>query len=362
MDKLLTDMHAGAALSAHTLLVRTPGEAFQSRASVIPTRTGFFAVLHVPIAKSTDIMDLWVLVKVPFAVSPTLHMTIDTEYQAIAVASDAKTFKPMTLADLTVCDKRGAFHFCADGNIHVRQEIVQAYDGTPNDQLCVFFLYESRYENIRRACRFTLAPPRDQGFLLSGTEAVFVAAKPQQGELLCPGGVSRTFQLQGIVALQVPDKCVARTDFFSVTGVAETTTIAKRGLTWPSSLPPLWADLDLSLLEELKAEGSAPPPTDTADLRLFLEDARSHRMSHLSRSLLWASLSLLSLLSSLAAVWIWRNKRLVQRRMRALLVQGVDRLLDAVAARGGVQDADQLRELLRQADTAPPLAAAATAT
>ena len=346
MVSLLKEMHTGAAASGHTLLVSTIGEAFQSKASVIPTRKGFFAILHVPIAKANDVMDLWLVVRVPISISDNRHMTIETNYEAIAVAPDTKTFRPMTLSELTVCDKRGQFHFCADGNIHHRQEIIHSYDGTPNDRLCLFFLYDSRYEDIRRACRFSVAPPSDQGFLLSGTEAVFVGASPQQGDLKCPNGRSTTFQVEGITKVDVPDKCIAETRFFSVTGVEETRTDAKRGLVWPSSIPPLWNNLDLTLLDELELEGAASPPSDTADLRLYLEEARTHRNSYISRSLLWACLALLTMAASLAVVWLWRNKRLVQRRARAVLVQGVDRLLEAVAARGRPEEAEHLRVAL----------------
>lgn len=345
MTGILRNMSTKAAANDRSLLVQSPADIFAQQASYVPTELGFLAIVHVAAARSENLMTLWKLVRTPLQISPDLHMTIHTDYEAIAVSGDGKTFRPLTLAQLTVCVLRAGFHYCPEGNVHLRADIIDSYDGALNDALCIYFVFASDFEHIRTACRFSIHPPIDQAFLLSGTSAVFVASKPMQGTRECPDGESNTFLVQGILQVSVADRCVVSTPYYSVTGVEDSTKNAKRGLVWPSTLPPLWADLDLELLHVLEQEGTTDVPTATPELRIYLAEAKIHRAAYTVRIVLGCALGLIFILGALGFTWVWRHRLLLQRRMRALLVQGVDRLLD-VAAAHRLQDVEAARRLL----------------
>jgi hypothetical protein len=348
MNDILRKMSTSATADGHTLLVRTAAEAFQARCSFLPTDTGVFAILHVPMAKTGEVMDLWHLVGTPIAISPVLHMTVHTDFNVIAMSEDKAAFRTMTMAELTVCDKRAAYHYCRAGNIHTKSNILKTYNGEVDDRLCAYFVFEARYAQIRTACRFHVAKPTNQGFLLSGNKAVFVGATPQQGTTKCPGQVTGNFIVDGITTIKVAEGCVAETDYFSVTGEAEPdTATAERTLSWPTSNEPLWRGIDLAMLTELVNGSDSAFPSEFEGLKRFLDASETHRAAKLNRIALWTCLAAMLLGVAGATAWTWRNKVRLQRKMRALLVHGTERLLDAAAAAGRHRDAEQARVLLR---------------
>ena len=251
------------------------------------------------------------------------------------------------MGELALCDKRAAYHFCPEGNIAAKEAIFDAYDGQVDDKLCTFFVFEAKYEAIKSACRFTMAKPTNQGFLLSGTRAVFVGAKTHQGTMKCDNQVTTNFQVEGITEVDVPEGCTADTPYFTVTGSSEPDSKnVERSFNWPTAMMPLWSDIDLDLLDAIEVEGVYTAPLQTDELRLFLAETQTHAAAYYSRFALWGVLAVLALTTMLAFYWTWHHKRRLQRKMRALLVHGVDKLLDAAAAQGRQQDADRLRALL----------------
>jgi hypothetical protein len=146
----------------------------------------------------------------------------------------------------------------------------------------------------------------------------------------------------------VVEGCKAETDYFSVTGAADTDAPkAQRAYRWPAQLPPLWNDLDLDLLKSLDSKGAPDIPAELDDIRFFLAASTVHTSAAVSRIALWSTMAALACAVAFATWWTWRNKRRLQRKMRALLVMGTDRLLNAMAARGErLQDVEQLRALL----------------
>jgi hypothetical protein len=353
MNGLLIEMATSATISDHTLLVRTPGEAFQAKSSFIATSRGYFVFLHVPMAKKGEIMDLWHLVGTPIAVSPHRHMTVHTPYDVLAVSSDKASFRSMTMSELTVCDKRAEYHFCPAGNIHSKAAILNTYEGGLDDQLCTLFVFEANYRNIKTACRFQLAKPTNQGFLISGSRAVFVGATPQQGTLTCTGKITTNFEIEGITEIAVPDGCRAETPYFTVTGTSEPSmATVERTYRWPSGMAPLWEGIDLTLLKEVEDAGTKDIPVEVNELRLFLTETKDHHSAWIQRLGLGCAILIVAAAGIWATVWTWRNKNKLQRKMRALLVHGTDKLLDAVAAGEYVRQEhiDQVRTLLPRGD------------
>jgi hypothetical protein len=353
MGTLLHEMETGATISGHTLLVKNPGEAFQSKCSFIATARGYFIFLHVPMAKTGEIMDLWHLVGTPIAVSAHRHMTVHTPFDVLAISNDKESFRSMTMSELTVCDKRADYHFCPAGNIHSKAAILKTYGGGIDDQLCTLFVFEAKYAEVKTACRFQLAKPSNQGFLLSGNRAVFVGATPQQGTIKCEGKVTTNFEVEGITEVEVGDGCVAETPYFAVTGttIADSSSV-ERTYRWPAGLAPLWDGLDLTLLKEVEDAGIKDIPTEVNELRLFLEGTRRSHSAWIQRLGLGIAILVVAAAGIWATVWTWRNKVLLQRKMRALLIHGTDKLLDAVAAGeyARQEHVDQVRTLLLPRD------------
>jgi hypothetical protein len=137
---------------------------------------------------------------------------------------------------------------------------------------------------------------------------------------------------------------------------------AERAYSWPATLGPLWAHLDVKRLETLTAGGTnhvLDAPMELEELQLYLEEDQIHHGASISRLALWATVAAVALAGFLATVWLWRNKVRLQRKMRALLVHGTEKLLDTIAQGGQAgrrQDADALRALLPDTPTAPPAA------
>ena len=337
MDTIMTQMSREAESVGNTLLVKSSGEAFQSRASYLPTDEGFFGLLHLPMATNEDLMDLWVFIGVPLQMSPTRHMTIHPGLDVVAVSQDKSFYRAMSLADLTLCDKRGPYHFCgAASNMNTQTSVTSLYQGQINDQLCVLFIYEGKFEHVRSACRFHVDKPSEQGFILSGTEVVFVSTAPRQGVAKCPSQIETTFQVAGITSVTVPVGCTASTDYFHATGTEDPTQDGniRRASRWPAALPPIWADLDLDLLDLLDADGISNTPTDLDDLKIFLDDAKTHRWARSSHVALWSTVILLLAAGLAGLLWLWRQKNRLQRKMRALMIQGIDRVFRAMDALG----------------------------
>ena len=346
MGAIMTQMRNEAASVGNTLLVKTSGEAFQSRASYLPTEKGFFALLHLPMATTEDLMDLWVFIGVPIEISPTRHMTVHPGLDVVAVSQDKSFYRAMTLADLTLCDKRGPYHFCGSAsNMNTQTSITSLYQGQVNDQLCVLFIFMGKFEQVKSACRFHVDKPSEQGFILSGTEVVFVSTSPRQGIARCPSQIETTFQVAGITSVTVPVGCTASTDYFIATGTEDPTQDGniRRASRWPSALPPIWAELDISLLEVLEAEGVTNTPAELGDLKLFLDDAKTHRIAKSSHVGLWCMFLLLLAAGAAGLYWTWRKKEQLRRKMRSLLVQGIDRVFRAMEAGDHQLDAEGLR-------------------
>ena len=360
MTTMLQAMSSEAAAAGHTLLVKTSGEAFQSKASYLATKTGFFAILHLPMATTEDLMDLWLFIAVPLQISLTRHMTVHPGFDVIAMSQDKSFFKTMTLADLTVCDKRGLYHFCAAANLHTKVSIARTYQGQRNDQLCALFIYEGQFDKVRTACSFHLDKPTDQGFVLSGTEVVFVSTSTQQGTSKCPNRIESTFQVSGVTAVSVPVGCTVRTDFFSATGTSDENQdeVIRRQSKWPTALPPPWADLNLALLDVLESEGATDVPVDAAKLRLYLDEATIHRRATKSHIALWSMVGIIFMLGAGLIFWAWRVKEVLRRKMRSLLMQGMERVFAALEDLGLPRAAAALRAKIQPLLAAPPATAA----
>jgi hypothetical protein len=171
------------------------------------------------------------------------------------------------------------------------------------------------------------------------------------------------FTVEGIVEVNIPDGCTASTKYYSVTGVDEDDDelTAERAYSWPATSGPLWASLDVKRLETLTAGGTnhiLDAPMELEELQLYLEEDQIHHGASISRLALWATVAAVALAGFLATFWLWRNKVQLQRKMRALLIHGAEKMLDTIAQGGQAgrrQDADALRALLPE-PTAPPAA------
>ena len=345
LDGLLARIRQEAATEGYQLLVSNAAEALQCQASYTATDRGYMAILHLPLAKFGDTMDIFQYISVPIPVTPDRHMTIHPKMEAVAVSRDKKYFRPMSLGELTMCDKLGSLHLCDNANLQTRHRAASDYQGQRNEQLCTWFIYDGQYDNIRKACKFHLERPTAQGFALSATEFVFVGVEPHQGTITCSGSnqISNSFPVNGITAVTVAPGCSAETPYFRATGGDPSMQeAARRALTWPNTLPVIWEAIDISLLNELEKEGTTPLPQELGALEDVLTRIKISRQARQASSSLgyvgWSLKILLTIGLVAAGVFIWYVRRTILRKMRLLMVQGMGKVLDGVEKLGVPMD------------------------
>lgn len=279
MRTLLSAISEEVQKTGYELLVGNQAEAFQSRASFMMTEDGFMGMLHLPLAKKGDLMNLYEYVPIPIPLADGHHMTVHPRMGVIAVSEDSQSFRAMSLADLTTCDLMGDLHLCSNANLRTNKEVTEAYDGQADDQLCILFLFSEQYEHIRTACQFHIDAPTDHGYQLSGTDFVFAGPEVHQGVVQCEGRTDQTFQVAGVTQVRVAPGCTAVTKYFTATGAASgPLATAKRAFDWPHSMADLTGEVDLTLLSQLEHNRSRDDiPTETHLLAHFLqtEKARS---------------------------------------------------------------------------------------
>ena len=272
MRKVLTLVKKEAATIGYVLLVNNAAEAFQAKASFVMTEYGFMAILHLPLSKANDEMDLFEYVPIPIVIDEKHHMTVQPRLSVVAVSKDKTYFRAMSLSELTMCDKLGSLHLCENANMQTNKAVALAYKGQRNDHLCAWFIYTSQFHHIRSACQFYLEKPAEQGFALSPYDFVFVGTEPHQGFMVCTGKTDATFQVDGPTLVTVPIGCVARTDYFTATaGDKSLLEEASVRFIWPKSKgSPLLEDIDLELLATLEKTARKDIPVETVALRAYL--------------------------------------------------------------------------------------------
>ena len=260
----------------YELLPTSEAEAYQCPASFIMEDGVLTIILHVPMAKETEKMDIFKFLPVPIPVGP-MHMTIDPLYTVIAVSADHTYFHPLTEVELNACQTMGSTKLCEKSNFKVLAKITDEKDGEINDQLCTWYLFKQEVELVKTHCPMSIRKPKSMVIPYTGTSFIFVSATDQQGLLRCYGESTKEFSIYGVAVVQVDAGCTASTKYFEVTGVMDIRTNAS---TWSYTLPfdpkTLLSELDLDLAQfhnlTANAEAFRSIPTEPAVAAEWLKE------------------------------------------------------------------------------------------
>ena len=276
MGKILDQVRKESKAAGYKLLVETQAEAFQCQASFRATTDGFAVFLHLPLTEIDGEDNMYRYVQVNIPVGEGKHMVVYPRLDIISVDTEQQYFRAFSSADLTECHKRGMLHTCDRGNMKTLLTVPEDYQGGLDDQLCIYFIYKQEYNNVIRACEFHLREPANGGFVISGTEYVFVGRAPHPGTLSCPGQQPQSFTVVGPTAVTVPKGCDAATAYFKAKGhdntLEDTTQVS---WDWPLDVKLLLQGLDLDRLAALQKERPQESiPADIQRIKSLLETDR----------------------------------------------------------------------------------------
>lgn len=316
MMKMLKEADKSAEERGYELLPNNAAEAHQCPCSFIIKGGIITAFLHLPLAKTGDIMVVYEYLSVPLAVDQGLQITVHPEHAVIATNQARTEFMTMTTTALTACDKRGAFFVCPDANGKHRAGKVAQFDGEKDQSLCPWFLLTQDQDAVRKACTVEVHKRQSQFFELSGTEFVFLEKDPHQGALACRGQETRWIQVGAATRITVPPGCTFTTDTAIATGVLNlalnSTPIT---FAWDDTPETLLAGLDLpwykELLDSVQPEKTRVPRevTDIHDWMASKARWNSHSNLTTSSVVTWVIIIAVILAAVLLAGCCWWRRR-----------------------------------------------------
>jgi hypothetical protein len=238
MEDTLTAVRTEARHTGYQVMVNNAAEAYQCQASFLMEGDGFFVFLHLPLAKLDDHMTIYEFVPVPMFLTDTQYLQIRPLDDIIAVDAKRTYFFTMNAAQLNACQRIGDLRLCDNANLQTRKSILDSYNGERNHHLCIWFLLNRDYAQVKQACEVHLVLPTDQGFQIGGTDFVFVSARPTVGHLICAGSLdSRQKNLEHVTRVTVPPGCTFETPHQTATGILDQSTAKSISYQWPLADP-----------------------------------------------------------------------------------------------------------------------------
>jgi hypothetical protein len=232
----------------------------QYPASFIQSKTGFTVMVHVPLIDPDSVMTLYMHHTLPILLWDHLYLHLGpSDYTHLAVSSDGKFFRTMTLAQFNTCRTIGEFHLCDRGLVVRKSPDKDAILPVHKDpELCIFALFQRRYELAIAVCETIIGVHTTAMQMVGPNIFASYAADPHQGTITCKGDsnpsgpTTTTFTVDSAQQMTLPFGCVAETDthIFAVADNSFSRDIHEYSVayTWPFDVHDLAHGLDTKAL------------------------------------------------------------------------------------------------------------------
>ena len=309
-----------AALHDYVLLANTESDVLQCETSFVTHEHGLTVIVHVPMAKSGDLLTVYQHVPLPYGVQDDLYLTIKPEQDIIAISDDRKTFRTMTSEDLSRCRQLGRQFICDHGNL------ARMVGGQEEDS-CVYHLFMKNFDQIKKTCPVHLVGPTEGAIAISGTEFIILSPKPTIGTINCHGFELDQFQVNRITRITLEPGCTAYTDEFSATSSFDVETIVPtRSFAWNADVKELLDNLDVEKYIRLasRASNQTKVPTAVQHAKEWMAAVEDFEEGKSTRTGLWglgigilAGTTIFGFLGII--LYKWRGAHSVRESLRAKL-------------------------------------------
>ena len=292
------------------VLLNSYADLFSCPSSFTLTGHELTLLLHVPLGRSAEVLDLFQLVPTPFPIGDNLVAEIQVEDRLLAVNRQMSLYTSISPDTLSTCAKTGTLHVCQGGAI-LRQHDLNDPAPLPDGKCstsCLFAVFSADKDGITRTCDLKIGVPTAKITQTQPDTFIITTLEPTVGVVDCRDGVSRRFPVEGTRALTLNRACSASVLGRTLHTGDEITILAEssRSVTLPYAFDELF-NLDplLQLSQDLHAPNvTRPIPPSLSSL---LEENRRSSSSSAAQlekfSALWSNdVASWSSIASVAAV------------------------------------------------------------
>jgi hypothetical protein len=304
--------------------------------SFISTETGFDLFLHIPMAGDDDYLDLYRMLPIPTQISPDSMMYFEPTRDIIAVSSDDKSFKTMDTAQLNRCKKAGSTYLCENGNVvrHVAESKEGKNGGSPEEDLCLYYLFTKNTQAAAETCPIHLRTPTDTAIQVGPTEFLLHNRVDTLINVKCGSAPTERIDVAQPIRKKFAPGCKITSDHYTAVASSDLQDSSPRLMveyTWPVPLETLLEGINISHVEELRESMAKlrPVPTHIKGIREMVNEARRDAASQgsfmstgLIISIVTACITVVIIIGGCCFKRIWARRALARAQRRAQVDTG----------------------------------------
>ena len=217
IEKSLEALEKLAAAKQYHLGISIPQHVFQLEASLLfGNDTDANIVLHTPLVRKN--MALKLLAYHPFPIKSLKHgydIIIKPENNFLALTMDDELYAEFSLSDLQLCQEISKHYVCPS---------LQVLKNRHSNPSCLTTLYFSNAKNIHRFCDLRIRPAADSVVPLQNNTFLAHHQHPVAAKETClvdGSKKTKTFQVDNVERITVPDNCFVTLPDFSLYSIAE---------------------------------------------------------------------------------------------------------------------------------------------
>ena len=226
-DSLITDIHKTAIAQGYQTVVHSRFDILQCEASFIANKHGLDIIIHIPVARPTDVMEMYRLLPHPLQLSGIVTAEIDQDEKVIAVrlnqpehhgqvVGKPRDFKIMDLETLNACRSFASrIYICK--NSAVTRRFHPDMNKYKSAEACLFNIFNRNHAEIKKTCDWRIRHQPESMIQLNKNTFLAFHANMTELTYLCPDQNKQdTIMLHGSQYIQIQDHCWASTPVFTI--------------------------------------------------------------------------------------------------------------------------------------------------
>ena len=193
------------------LLIEKYSDLYSCQSSFLLEEDEFTLVLHVPLGRMEDLMELYSFTAPPMFINDNLMVEIKSDEHLLAVNKQSTRYASFSPQQLNSCTRVGTTYACNDGSVlrnYDHDDHEPQFSGKSIDQ-CLFAVYNALQREIPLRCDLNVDIPKAKIKQTSPTSFLISTLEHARGRVDCEDGHVRAFTVQGSQELQLDPSCTA---------------------------------------------------------------------------------------------------------------------------------------------------------
>ena len=192
-------LHIKAIIEEAKLFITHPSDLYQLESSFINFKGDSISIIvHVPMAKSSQIFNLYQHLPIPLAQSFSTNLTITPKLDQDMIAIGANNnYKTLSKIDLAQCKTLGEYFLC-DG-----RDVVQ----TDLEDNCLGALFRRNIDHVLLNCQFEIGDAKERVITLGRNQYIITTPTPFEATKICENQAHSSVSINRISRIKIEEGC-----------------------------------------------------------------------------------------------------------------------------------------------------------